>query len=110
MAGVAVREPENGLLVVTNHVVSPEWQDKPAWVPPDSHPRYDGLQALFGDGKPVNKVQVIAALRDHDGLVCSHWPEGDGGTLWSLVGSPGDRELEMAVGSPCKNEYEKVRF
>ena len=110
MDGVAVREPENGLLVVTNHVVSPAWQDKPAWVPPDSHPRYDRLQALFGDGQKVSKDDVITALRDHDGLVCSHWPEGDGGTLWSLVGSPGDRELEMASGSPCTNEYEKVLF
>lgn len=108
--GVAVRQPENGLLVVTNHVVSPRWQDKPAWVPPDSHPRFDRLQALFGDGKPVNKAQVVAALRDHEGLVCSHWPDGDGGTLWSLVGSPGVREIEMAGGSPCKNEYEKVTF
>ncbi len=108
--GVAVRKPQNGLLVITNHVVSPEWQGRPAWFPPDSHPRYNRLQALFGGGGVVEKDQVKAALRDHEGLLCSHWPEGNGGTLWSLVGSPGERELELANGNPCVNEYERVTF
>lgn len=110
MDGVVVREPENGLLIVTNHVVASKWQSKPAWVPPDSHPRYNRLQALFSNDETVNAAQVKAALRDHEGLVCSHWPDGDGGTLWSLVGSPGDREVEMATGSPCVSEYETVIF
>jgi len=111
--GVEVRYPEDGLLVMTNHPVCPRWAGKPAFVPADSHPRYDRLRALLGGQVPVDLDMVKAALRDHDGLVCSHgahFPNRKFGTLWSVAGRPGDRSFDLAVGFPCQNTYKAVAF
>jgi predicted choloylglycine hydrolase len=111
--GIAVRYAEDGLLLLTNHAVCPEYAGKEAFVPPDSRPRYNRLQRLLGGEHQVDREMVKAALRDHVGLVCSHGahlPRRKFGTLWSVVGTPGERELEIATGHPCENEYLKVSF
>ena len=110
--GIEVRYPENGLLVMTNHAVCPKWAGKEAFVPPDSYPRYNRLRKLLASGI-VDVETVKQALRDHEGLVCSHgahFPDRKFGTIWSLVGRPGMRELEIADGQPCQNQYQKARF
>jgi predicted choloylglycine hydrolase len=109
--GVEVRYPQDGLLVMTNHAVCPAWAGRESFVPPDSHPRYDRLHELLGEGV-VDDEAVKQALRDHEGLVCSH-QEVDGrrlGTLWSVVGRPGQRQLDIAAGSPCQAVYKTVSF
>lgn len=111
--GVAVRYPVEGLLLLTNHAVCPEWAGREAFVPPDSHARYRRLQELLGGERAVTTDAVKAALRDHEGFVCSHglqFPERKFGTLWSLVGRPGERRLEIAAGYPCEAEYHTVSF
>ncbi len=111
--GVAVRRAENGLLLLTNHAVCPEWAGTENWVPPDSHPRYERLRSLLGSGSLVDTVKVKAALGDHEGLVCSHGAHLPGrrfGTLWSVVGIPGERSLDIAPGNPCETKYESVPF
>jgi hypothetical protein len=110
--GIEVRYPQDGLLVMTNHAVCPAWAGKESKVPPDSHPRYDRLCELLGGKKQVDVEMVKQALRDHKGLVCSHQViEGRRlGTLWSLVGRPGERQLDIAAGSPCQAEYRTVSF
>jgi hypothetical protein len=118
--GIEVRYPEDGLLVLTNHAVCPRWAGKEAFVPPDSHPRYNRLRQLLGGGGPsaqqrgkgIDIHDVKLALRDHEGLVCSHGEHFDRkfGTLWSVVGRPGERHLEIAAGSPCQTEYQTVSF
>ena len=111
--GVAVRYAEDGLLLLTNHAVCPEWADQEAFVPPDSHPRYNRLRALLGGNQVIDTQAVKTALRDHEGLVCSHgahFPKRKFGTLWSVVGHPGERRLEIAAGHPCETEYRMVDF
>ncbi len=111
--GIEVRYPEDGLLVMTNHAVCPRWVGREAFVPPDSHPRYHRLRELLGGDHPVDVKTVKAALRDHDGLVCSHgahFPNRKFGTLWSVVGRPGERQLDIATGSPCQAEYQTIQF
>ncbi len=111
--GVEVRYAEDGLLIMTNHPVCPRWAGEAAFIPPDSHPRYDRLRALLGGKTPVDLEMVKAALRDHDGLVCSHgahFPNRKFGTLWSVAGKPGDRSIDVASGYPCQNRYETVAF
>lgn len=111
--GVAVRYPQDGLLVLTNHAVCPEWAGREKFVPPDSHPRYDRLRELLGGPRAVDAEAVKAALRDHEGLVCSHgahFPGRKFGTLWSLVGRPGERYLDIAAGHPCMVEYTRTSF
>lgn len=111
--GVVVRYPEDGLLTLTNHAVCKEWAGKEAFVPPDSHPRYDRLKTLLGERRDVDIESVKAAMSDHEGLVCSHgahFPERKFGTLWSVVAQPGDRHMEIAAGNPCETEYQKISF
>jgi hypothetical protein len=111
--GIELRYPEDGLLVMTNHVVCPSWAGKESFVPPDSHPRYNRLRELLGGNKLTDVEDVKQALRDHEGFVCSHgahFPERKSGTIWSVVGRPGDRHLGIADGNPCQAEYRKVSF
>jgi predicted choloylglycine hydrolase len=110
---VAVRYAQDGLLLLTNHAVCPECAGTEAFTPPDSRPRYNRLKELLGGSHKVDMEMVKAALRDHEGLVCSHgahFPRRKFGTLWSVVGRPGERHLEIASGHPCENEYELTAF
>ncbi len=111
--GVEVRYPEDGLLLMTNHALCPRWAGQETFVPPDSHPRYDRLRALLGGERRVDVEMVRAALRDHEGLICSHgahFPQRKFGTLWSVVARPGERQVEIAAGNPCQAEYRAMRF
>jgi hypothetical protein len=110
--GIEVRYPQDGLLVMTNHAVCPAWAGKEAFVPPDSHPRYNRLRELLGGDGLIDTEAVKQALRDHEGLVCSHQMVLGRklGTLWSVVGRPGERQLDIAAGHPCQAEYRTVSF
>jgi hypothetical protein len=111
--GIAVRYPEDGLLIMTNHAVCPAWAGKENFVPPDSHPRYNRLRELLGGNKLIDTEDVKQAMRDHEGLVCSHgahFPDRKFGTIWSVVGRPGERHLDIAAGFPCQAEYQTVSF
>ena len=110
--GIEVRYPQDGLLVMTNHAVCPAWAGKETFVPPDSHPRYNRLRELLGGNRTIDAEAVKQALRDHEGLVCSHQMVLGRklGTLWSVVGRPGERQLDIAAGYPCQAEYQMVSF
>jgi hypothetical protein len=111
--GIELRYPEDGLLVMTNHAVCPAWAGKEDFMPPDSHPRYNRLRELLGGDRVVDIEAVKQAMRDHEGLVCSHgahFPDRKFGTIWSVVGCPGERQLEIAAGHPCKAEYRTMSF
>lgn len=111
--GVELRYPEDGLLVLTNHAVCARWAGREAFVPPDSHPRYSRLRKLLGGQDQVDVEAVRRALRDHQGKVCSHgehFPQRKFGTLWSVVGRPGERQLEIAAGRPCMAPYRTMTF
>jgi hypothetical protein len=60
----------------------------------------------------IDSDAVKQALRDHAGLVCSHQVVKGRrlGTLWSVVGRPGERQLDTAMGNPCQAEYRTVGF
>ena len=110
---IELRYPQDGLLVMTNHAVCPAWAGKEAFVPPDSHSRYNRLRELLGGNQLIDVETVKQALRDHEGLVCSHgahFPDRQFGTIWSVVGHPGERQLEIAAGYPCQAEYRTVSF
>ena len=105
---VQVRRAEGELLIATNHFESPVYAERQGFVPHDSRIRAARLRELLGGPEPVGLEEVKAALRDHQGYVCAHW--GKGGTLWSLVGQPGDRQFDLAEGSPCGVAYQTVTF
>lgn len=111
--GIELRYPEDGLLIMTNHAVCPALAGKETFVPLDSHPRYNRLRELLGGDRLIDAEAVKQALRDHEGLVCSHgahFPKREFGTLWSVVGRPGERQLDIAEGHPCRARYRTVSF
>lgn len=113
LSGVAVRRAQNGLLLLTNHAVCPECAGTEDWIPPDSRTRSERLMFLLGGGGKVDREMARSALRDHEGLVCSHgahFQDRRFGTLWSVLGSPGERSLEIAAGNPCETEFVPVEF
>ncbi len=111
--GIEVRYPVDGLLVMTNHAVCSCWAGTEEFIPPDSRPRFRRLRELLGKGPAVDVAAVKGALTDHQGLVCSHgdhFPQRPFGTLWSVVGRPGERQLEIAAGQPCCTAYQTLGF
>jgi predicted choloylglycine hydrolase len=111
--GMEFRYPRNGLLMMTNHAICERWAGKEKFVPQDSRPRYESIERLLGRGQSVGREDMKKTLGDHEGFICSHghhFPERKFGTLWSVVGCPGERQLEIAGGHPCRVEYRKVKF
>ena len=56
--GCAVRYPEDGLLVMTNHAVCPEWAGKESFIPLDSKRRYRRLKSLLGTRQDVDLEMI----------------------------------------------------
>jgi hypothetical protein len=112
--GVELRGPEDGLLILTNHAVCPALagKDRDSTCLPDSHSRYNRLRELLEGSKAMDVKAVKQALSDHQGGVCSHGVEAGRkhGTIWSLVGHPGERGLEIAEGHPCRAKYRPTSF
>lgn len=97
--GVHIREPENGVLVMTNHPAHPALAAQNAFRPDDSPVRYDRLHMLSGGTVTTDTMQ--AALNDRENHVCAHGivygqPFG---TIWSVIARPEDRHLAIAQGT-----------
>ncbi|WP_049971623.1 C45 family autoproteolytic acyltransferase/hydolase [Haladaptatus cibarius] len=97
----AVREPEDGVLVATNHFVHPAMQEyEPAW--DNSVRRRETLRGLAEISEPTAK-DVQTRLRDHEAPVCGH--EDGLATFWSCIADPAAGRVSYALGAPCRNEY-----
>jgi predicted choloylglycine hydrolase len=111
--GLEVRYPEDGVLILTNHAMCERWKGRERFIPPDSYSRYRRILQLTQKRKVLNVETVKAILRDHEGLICSHGVHMTNrkfGTIWSLVGQPGVRQLALAQGHPCQNHYTTQSF
>ncbi len=67
---IHVRYPEDGLLIVTNHAVCPQFAGKETHVPESSRKRYNRLYKLMKD-KLIDIEAVKKALSDHKDCVCT---------------------------------------
>lgn len=121
---VRVREPDNGVLVGTNHPVHPDMVDLSDDSLGDNSRRRMGFLdagALWAaglrtagegggaedDSLPVGSQELIQSLgrlmQDHTVPVCGHT---DGlATFWSALCIPGQQQLAYSLGAPCRNEY-----
>jgi len=112
VAGIEIRYPEDGVLVLTNHAVCSQFAGKETLVPESSRPRYNCLRELLGK-ELVTVKDVKNALSDHTGGVCAHEIDSTGRimrTLWSMVDVPGERRADIAEGNPCQTAYGTVQF
>ncbi|MCK4272520.1 hypothetical protein KAX22_07715 [bacterium] len=113
--GKELRYPEDGLLVLTNHAVCPAFagKDRDSECFADSQARYNRLRELLGVAKVIDVEMVKKAMSDHEGGVCSHKVDSSGrkdSTIWSVVARPGERQVDIAEGHPCRAQYRTVSF
>jgi predicted choloylglycine hydrolase len=97
--GVYIRQPQEGVLVMTNHPAHPDLVSRVSFVPGDSHMRYDRLRSLSHNGIKLDDMK--ATLNDRESGVCAH-AEFDGqryGTIWSVIACPAEHQLSIAPGT-----------
>ncbi|HEX6246803.1 MAG TPA: C45 family peptidase [Nocardioidaceae bacterium] len=110
-SGPGVVRPEDGVLVRTNHFVSPEGEPGclADGIGPGSRIRRTTLLSAFEDGPPADAGQVVEAMHDHRdvGGVCAHPDEQTDPVLWhatlatvSLDVAAGT--LHVTPGGPCR--------
>ncbi len=120
-AGVAVRGPEDGLLVATNHLPGDDWDatgrsEREVLRHRFSVERYDSAWAgLARVGNPLDGRAAQSVLRGHAGGICrgdhAGAPRHGGfhsefGTLWSLIYRQGEAGFLLAGGHPCSAPYQ----
>lgn len=104
--------PENGILMHTNHYLSPKMRQF------EGHPDYVSsitrqkrlTEILTQTGKPISEKTLMLALRDHglDGIptedtVCRHGSGSE--TAFSTIFNLSRGSVEVAFGFPCRNEF-----
>lgn len=97
--GVYIREPQDGVLVMTNHPVHPALAAQNPFHPEDSPIRYDRLRVLSGSAVTMDVMRT--ALNDRNNSVCAHGTVYGQpfGTIWSVIACPQDRHLAIAQGT-----------
>jgi isopenicillin-N N-acyltransferase-like protein len=113
--------PERGVLLHTNHFVSPSFdaKDVSRWAIPDSPFRLERLRSVVEAARPGLSVDTFAnALGDHAGYplaVCCHPdprldPLDQGATVVSVLMELDRRRLWVADGSPCSTPYRELDY
>ncbi len=120
--GVAIREPEDGFVLATNHLPGREAAEDELSVEDRrrqrrSLRRYRRVEERLRDRQgQVDEGMIKDLLREHQAPICrgNHDPPEDGtsfddvfGTIWSLIARLEERELLLAWGHPCLSEYRR---
>lgn len=114
-------EPENGVLVHTNHFLDPRSMgivEPPTEKRPHSYHRRARLLQLFDQEGSIGAGDLMNFLRDHEGdpySVCRHKdmnepPEDRYITVTSVMMDMETREMWLTDGPPCGAEYEYLRL
>ncbi len=106
---VRVHEPENGILVRTNHFFAPDLQE----IAPtreeyrgtyDRHARASQM-ARERHGS-IGAHDILRILSDHSELpvesICRHGLEGQSRTWGATINCPQDRTMSVILGNPCE--------
>ncbi|HET6625363.1 MAG TPA: C45 family peptidase [Nocardioidaceae bacterium] len=108
--GPGLLEPEDGVLVRTNHFVSEAGRGGclASSIGPGSEIRRDTLLAAFAGGPPSSADKVVAAMHDHAdvGGVCAHPDLGlepvlQHATLATVAIDTVGHTLQVTAGGPC---------
>lgn len=113
--GIDVLQPENGVIVHTNHFIGPKFATRCHAFGGSTYIRYQRICAHLKGKTELTKEHIKAALRDHAGYpdgVCKHNLLADkeggiwyGATNFSLIMYPQKGSAEFAYGNPCESEY-----
>ena len=109
-------DPDNGVLVHTNHFVNPDKID--AREPPNprrylSEFRHVRMETLLNEQKPLDIKSIQKILKDHENhpqSLCRHRdntiPKSQHIiTKTSMIMDLGDQKIWLSFGQPCKNDF-----
>lgn len=112
---IDVLQPENGVMVHTNHFVGPKFAARPDQNSASSYIRYQRILVHLKNKTGLTTEHIKAALRDHAGYpdsICTHSvPTENSSELWcgatnfSLIMDLVHGTAEFAYGNPCESEY-----
>jgi isopenicillin-N N-acyltransferase-like protein len=109
--------PDHGLLLHTNHFVSPRLsvaQDVSLWAMPSSAVRLQRLRAATAHAATLDDFRaVLADHADYPHGICSHPDPNDhpleqGATIASVLMDLSARRLWLAPGNPCQVPYSEL--
>lgn len=115
----AVRAPEDGVLVCTNHPMHEDMAPMTASPILENSRRRaeflhqgarDALSASTSAANDPDALRVVlqSLMKDHSVPVCGHV---DGlATFWSAVCIPQRRYVAYSLGAPCRNDYASARW
>lgn len=109
-------DPDNGVLVHTNHFVNPDKID--AAEPPNprrylSEFRHVRMETLLNEQKPLDIKSIQAILKDHENhpqSLCRHRDSAlleseQITTKTSMIMDLKDQKIWLSFGQPCKNDF-----
>lgn len=112
--------PDDGLLVHTNHFLSPAFdlKDVSLWLMPDSPFRLERVRALLGERERIAVEDLMTVLGDHSNYplaVCCHPDtrlpaEDHEATAASVVMDLDTRSLWLADGNPCTTPFRLLSY
>lgn len=123
--GVSTREPEDGILVATNHLPGREFPEKGLSEMEIarqrlSQTRYRRAEEMLRSKRgQIDLEYAQEVLRDHEGSICrgehASVPPLGGfhaffGTIWSVISRPHEKAVYLAPDHPCLVEYERLEF
>lgn len=109
--GYAVVQPEDDMVVHTNHFQSPRFtsQERLLSSLPDSGARLSRMRRLMGQARShITLDSMKGFLQDHDGgpsAICRHEPDRPMKTIASIIAEPDHGRLHVSAGNPCETEY-----
>lgn len=112
---VVVTYSENGFMAVTNHYET-ESLHKYEFLNfkfSNSHERLKKIQIWYKKKNfKVSIDDIMEVLSSHDKGVCNHFDFGGEttSTLWSWIAQIGVNEIFLCNGSPCSNQYKKMKY
>ena len=117
-----VLQPEDGVLVHTNHFVGPQMiLNYKNYTSGSTFIRYQRARQLLKGRTGITQADLEAMTRDHKGWptsICAH-PMPDtpveklafaGSTNYAFVADLTKGRLRFVMGSPCEGEYEDIEI
>lgn len=112
--------PENGILVHTNYFLADRFKpaDTLRFMAPDSFLRYGIAKKMLMNnlGKITleNIKEILTCHKDFPDAICRHEDMGEPAgvrmcTVFSILMDLKNLKMELAIGTPCENEYMEVK-